>query len=174
VRPSIPEAHPLVGLLLHHCCLLGDNRERLLGESMGIATNRSFPQNKLTAVGESSQQLDPLQIGRVDVVIFALVGISAAVSWSGVVPRIHGVDPVAVAAVLGGGYTVFREALENLISRRITMELSMTIALGAALAIREFSTAVFILFFVLGVEILEELTLYRGRKAIQNLLSLLP
>ena len=76
--------------------------------------------------------------------------------------------------VAAGGYPVFREAFENLVSRRMTMELSMTLALAAALAIREFSTALFILFFVLGAEILEELTVDRGRKAIQNLLDLLP
>jgi cation transport ATPase len=103
-----------------------------------------------------------------------LVGVAAAVSWARILPRINGIDVLAVTAVLGGGYPVFREALENLIARRMTMELSMTIALAAALAIREFSTALFILFFVLGAEILEGLTVDRGRKAIQNLLGLLP
>jgi Cd2+/Zn2+-exporting ATPase/Cu+-exporting ATPase len=95
-------------------------------------------------------------------------------SWSGVVPRVAGVDWVAVVAVLGGGFSVFREALENLLARRMTMELSMTLALVAALAIREFSTALFILFFVLGAEILEEMTVGRGRRAIRDLLSMLP
>jgi Cd2+/Zn2+-exporting ATPase/Cu+-exporting ATPase len=56
----------------------------------------------------------------------------------------------------------------------MTMELSMTMALTAALAIKEFTTALFILFFVLGAEMLEQLTVERGRKAIQNLLDLLP
>src|ERR1019366_3432242 len=59
-------------------------------------------------------------------------------------------------------------------ARRMTMELSMTLALAAALAIKEFSTALFILFFVLGAEMLEHLTVSRGRRAIQNLLDLLP
>jgi len=54
------------------------------------------------------------------------------------------------------------------------MELSMTLALTAALAIKEFSTALFILFFVLGAEMLEHLTVSGGRRAIQNLLDLLP
>ena len=80
-----------------------------------------------------------------------------------------------VAAVLGGGYPVFREAMENLLARRMTMELSMTIALTAALGNREVYHALrFILFFVLGAEILEHLTVDRGRKAIRDLLSLLP
>ena len=68
---------------------------------------------------------------------------------------------------------LLREALESLLARRMTMELSMTLALVAALAIREFSTALFILFFVLGAEILEGMTGGRGRKANQDLLSLL-
>ena len=112
--------------------------------------------------------------GRTDLVVFALVGIAAAISWLGLVPRVGGIDLLAVAAVVGGGWTVFREAMENLLARRMTMELSMTLALAAALAIREFSTALFILFFVLGAEILEEMTVSRGRKAIRDLLALLP
>ena len=50
----------------------------------------------------------------------------------------------------------------------------MTIALVAALAIREFFTALIILLFVLIAEMLEELTVDRGRHAIQTLLALLP
>ena len=50
----------------------------------------------------------------------------------------------------------------------------MTIALTAALAIREFTTALFILFFGLGAEILEHLTLDRRRKAIRDFWSQLP
>lgn len=138
---------------------------------MGIATNHSLPQAEIASAPHPS----PEHHGeRVDLFIFALVGIAAIVSWAQILPRIHGIDVLAVTAVLGGGYPVFREALENLVARRMTMELSMTIALVAALAIREFSTALFILFFVLGAEILEGLTVDRGRRAIENLLALLP
>jgi len=56
----------------------------------------------------------------------------------------------------------------------MTMELSMTIALGSALAIREYFTALIILLFVLIAEMLEELTVGRGRRAIQTLLDLMP
>jgi P-type Cu+ transporter len=141
---------------------------------MGVAANHSFPRPNLTSPAEDGVSPHHPQQGRVDLVIFALVGLAAAVSWFGIVPRVHGIDLLAVAAVLGGGFPVFREALENIVSRKMTMELSMTIALAAALAIREFTTALFILFFVLGAEILEDLTLRRGRKAIEDLLSLLP
>jgi heavy metal translocating P-type ATPase len=54
------------------------------------------------------------------------------------------------------------------------MELSMTIALLAALAIGEFFTALVITGFVLAAEVLEGLTVGRGRRAIQSLLDFLP
>src|SRR5262249_40628555 len=58
--------------------------------------------------------------------------------------------------------------------RRMTMELSMTIAIGAALAIGEFFTALVIVLFVLIAEVLEGLTVGRGRRAIKDLLDVLP
>ena len=140
---------------------------------MGIAANHSIP-NPEAVTQESGSVVEQSHGQGVDLFIFAMVGIVALVSWARLVPQINGIDFLAVTAVLGGGYTVFREALQNLVARRMTMELSMTIALVAALAIREFTTALFMLFFVLGAEILEELTLDRGRKAIHNLLALLP
>ena len=50
----------------------------------------------------------------------------------------------------------------------------MTIALAAALVIREVFTALVIVFFVLIAEALEELTVGRGRQAIRDLLTFLP
>ena len=54
------------------------------------------------------------------------------------------------------------------------MELSMAIAIVAALAIREIFTALVITLFVLVAEILEGLTVSRGRTAIRHLVGLLP
>ena len=54
------------------------------------------------------------------------------------------------------------------------MELSMTIAILAALAIGQFFTALVIVLFVLIAEVLEGLTVRRGRTAIRDLLNLLP
>jgi cation transport ATPase len=65
---------------------------------------------------------------------------------------------IGLAATLIGGYPIFKEAFENIIERRMTMELSMTIALVSALAIGEFFTALVIAGFVLAAEILEGLT----------------
>src|SRR6202051_1510764 len=75
---------------------------------------------------------------------------------------------------LAGGYPIFHEAVENILERRMTMELSMAIAILAALAIREVFTALVITLFVLVAEVLEGLTVGRGRSAIRHLLDLLP
>lgn len=104
----------------------------------------------------------------------ALVAIAAAVAWTRAVPQFHGFDFISLAAAMIGGYPVFEEAISNLLARRMTMELSMTIALVSALAIRECFTALIILLFVLVAEMLEELTVGRGRRAIQSLLNLMP
>src|SRR5258708_6726602 len=56
----------------------------------------------------------------------------------------------------------------------MTMELSITIALLAALGIGEFFTALIITGFVLAAEVLEGLTVGRGRRAIGDLLDMLP
>ena len=56
----------------------------------------------------------------------------------------------------------------------MTMELSMTLALVAALCIGQFLTALVIAFFVLFAELVEGYTVGGGRRAIQNLIDALP
>jgi heavy metal translocating P-type ATPase len=81
---------------------------------------------------------------------------------------------VGVICTLVGGFPIFHEAYDNIVQRRMTMELSMAIAIVAALAIREIFTALVITLFVLVAEILEGLTVGRGRTAIRHLVGLLP
>jgi len=84
------------------------------------------------------------------------------------------ITAIGVACTLVGGFPIFHEAYENIVQRRMTMELSMAIAIVAALAIREIFTALVITLFVLVAEILEGLTVGRGRTAIRHLVGLLP
>jgi len=84
------------------------------------------------------------------------------------------VSVIGIAATVIGGYPIFKEAFENIVERKMTMELSMTIALLSALLIGEFFTALVITGFVLAAEVLEGLTVGRGRRAIQSLLDFLP
>jgi heavy metal translocating P-type ATPase len=100
--------------------------------------------------------------------------IGAGLVWFRVWEPFPHVSPIGVAGVIFGGWPIFREAFENLRERRMTMELSMTIALLAAVGIGEFVTALIITAFVLAAEVLEGLTVGRGRRAIGDLLDLLP
>src|SRR5579862_2769502 len=102
------------------------------------------------------------------------VALAAAAVWFHMWEPFHLVSVIGLTAALIGGYPIFKEAFENIIERRMTMELSMTIALVAALAIGEFFTALVITAFVLAAEILEGLTVGRGRRAIQDMLDFLP
>ena len=83
-------------------------------------------------------------------------------------------DWLAFAGTIIGGFPIYKEAWENLLKRRMTMELSMTIALLSALAIGQFFTAIVIAFFVLFAELLEGYTVSGGRKAIEQLVNALP
>jgi Cd2+/Zn2+-exporting ATPase/Cu+-exporting ATPase len=109
-----------------------------------------------------------------DLVRIAFVAVAAAAVWFRLWEPFDHVSVIGIVATLIGGWPIFREALENLRDRTMTMELSMTIALAAALAIGEFFTALVITVFVLAAEVLEGLTVARGRNAIRDLLDLLP
>jgi P-type Cu+ transporter len=109
-----------------------------------------------------------------EVARIAFVAIASAAVWFRVWEPIQSVSVIGVIGLLVGGWPIFKEALENLISRRMTMELSMTIAIVAAAAIGEFFTALVIALFVLVAEVLEGLTVSRGRHAIHDLLDFLP
>ncbi|HVH73236.1 MAG TPA: HAD-IC family P-type ATPase, partial [Candidatus Dormibacteraeota bacterium] len=111
---------------------------------------------------------------RADLVRIGFVALAALAVWFRIWEPFPHVSVIGIAATLIGGYPIFKEALENIVERKMTMELSMTIALLAALAIGEFFTALVITGFVLVAEVLESLTVGRGRSAIRRLVGLLP
>lgn len=103
-----------------------------------------------------------------------LVAFAAAAVWFQIWEPFPAVSLIGVGGLLVGGWPILKEAFENILQRRMTMELSMTIAIVAAAAIGEFFTALVITLFVLVAEVLESLTVGRGRKAIRDLLEFLP
>lgn len=109
-----------------------------------------------------------------DLVRIGFVALAAAAVWFRLWEPFAQVSVIGIVATAIGGWPIFTEAFENLRERTMTMELSMTIALLAALAIGEFFTALVITVFVLAAEVLEDLTIARGRSAIHELLDLLP
>jgi Cd2+/Zn2+-exporting ATPase/Cu+-exporting ATPase len=129
----------------------------------------AYPDHEDHAGHEHHGTLEWIELARIGFVALCAVAVGFSV-W----------EPFAKVSVIGsvgaivGGWPIFAEALENLRERRMTMELSMTIALVAALAIGEFFTALVITAFVLAAEVLEGLTVGRGRRAIRELLDFLP
>jgi Cd2+/Zn2+-exporting ATPase/Cu+-exporting ATPase len=118
---------------------------------------------------EGSEKIDWIELARI-----AFVAVAAIAVWFRVWEPVARVSVLGLIGTIGGGWPIFHEAWENVRERRMTMELSMTIALVAALVIGEFFTALVITAFVLAAEVLEGLTVGRGRRAIQDLLAFLP
>jgi Cd2+/Zn2+-exporting ATPase/Cu+-exporting ATPase len=104
----------------------------------------------------------------------AFVALAAAAVWFRFWEPFASVSMIGILGVIVGGWPIFKEAAENIVARRMTMELSMSIAIVAAAAIGEFFTALVITLFVLVAEVLEGMTVSRGRRAIHDLLDFLP
>jgi cation transport ATPase len=123
---------------------------------------------------ESSEVDEHFRLERTEVARILLVALGAAAVWFRFWEPLTQVSIIGLAAALVGLYPILREALESIWERRMTMELSMTIAIAAALAIGQFFTGLIIILFVLIAEILEHMTVSRGRRAIRDLLDFLP
>jgi len=145
---------------------------------MGVkdsVVNTAGPKQESSLPGHADMGDDhahPLNWRDVNRVLFVAAAVGA-IWFLGGAPNPY-VTGIGVICALVGGFPIFHEAYENIIQRRMTMELSMAIAIVAALAIREIFTALVITLFVLVAEILEGLTVGRGRTAIRHLVGLLP
>ncbi|WP_368266709.1 heavy metal translocating P-type ATPase [Corynebacterium ulcerans] len=81
---------------------------------------------------------------------------------------------IAVLGLVVGCWPIALEAFEDLRHRKMSMELSMFIAIVASAAIGEWITSLVITAFALAAEILEDLSLDRGREALTDLMTFLP
>ena len=118
---------------------------------------------------ERDHVLSRIEAGRI-----ILVAIAAAAVWFRVWEPLPTVSLIGIIGVLIGGWPIFKEAAENAAARRMTMELSMSIAIIAAAGISQFFTALIITLFVLVAEVLEGMTVSRGRRAIRDLMDFIP
>lgn len=96
------------------------------------------------------------------------------ISLSGVWKPIFPIDFIAIGGTLICGFPMFREAFEAVRERKMSMELSMAIAVLACLAIGQFTTGLVITFFVLLAELLEDMTVDNGRAVLKKIAALLP
>ena len=111
-----------------------------------------------------------------DVVRIAVVGVAALGAWIAGTTGTPGWAVGAAGAVVlaVGCWPLLVEATGDLRERRMSMELSMLLAIVAAAAIGEWVTALAVTVFALCAEVLEELSMDRGRDALTDLMSFLP
>jgi len=111
---------------------------------------------------------------KTDIARMVYVAVSAALSalnlWRYVLP----VDVPSIVATFIGGYPIFRHAYFNLRSRDVTMEVAMSTGMVASLLTGEYFAALVIALFTLLAEYIEELTVERGRRAVESLIDLSP
>ncbi|MDR7420443.1 MAG: cation-translocating P-type ATPase [Armatimonadota bacterium] len=82
--------------------------------------------------------------------------------------------PVAVAAVLIGGWPIFRRVVLALRAHNVTPHALMTLGIVGALAIGEYGAAAVIVFFMRVADFLDAYTAGRARQAIRGLVALQP
>ncbi len=113
-------------------------------------------------------------ISRLDLARIAFVALAAAGSWCVNDAYRSLLIPAGIGVIVVGAWPMLLEAAGHLRERRMTMELSMLLALLAALATGSVFVALMITAFVLIAEVLEGLAVTRGRHAIRDLLAYLP
>lgn len=111
---------------------------------------------------------------KLDLIRLAIMVVALLLSWFEIWKNFASFDFIALAATLIGGYPMFEEAFEAVRKRKMTMELSMSIAVIATLLIGNYFTGLMITFFVLIAELIEDFTVDRGRNVIEKLVELLP
>ena len=106
-----------------------------------------------------------------------IVGVAIIISW--LLSRYQigpGIIAIALAifATLFGGLQRFISGFKDIFNRRITVNVFVTVALIATVAIGEFITAAILIFIMSAVGAFESYTLDKTRKSIRSLLDLAP
>lgn len=157
-----------------------------LVEPTPLALNRAAPSAASPSVPSPAQAAQPAQpearrpllerLEADDAARIALVAVGALAAW---ITRLAGAPGWTVAAIgsavlLTGCWPIVVEAWGDLRERRMSMELSMLLAIVAAAAIGQWGSALLIALFVLVAEVLEDMCMERGRDALTGLTSFLP
>nr|MDO8081508.1 cation-translocating P-type ATPase [Candidatus Freyarchaeota archaeon] len=108
-----------------------------------------------------------------DIIRIASIGILMFLSWANLLPSYEGYD-VSVIAVALGAYPILKDAFFSLKAKEIDVSVFMSIAIIATVLLGQFLAAAAITFFVLIAWFVEEFTVNRSRKAIQEIMETAP
>jgi Cu+-exporting ATPase len=106
---------------------------------------------------------------RMGFVLFLIV-----LGFTGLSSRIVSFDVFSMAAIIIGGYPLFRHAARDILNKNITAEVFMALGVATATAIGEFRSAAIIAFFMLISEYIDSFTMEKSRRAIKELINLAP
>ena len=122
---------------------------------------------------ETGKFLEVLVIAIVPIIVGILIILSWALSYLQVVPfYISG--GLALAATLFGGYLRFLSGFRDIWHRKITVNVFVTVALVATMAVGQFLSAALIVFIMAVVGAFESYTLDKTKKNIRSLLNFAP
>jgi len=122
---------------------------------------------------ETSVYWDALVFGLVPIIVGILIITSWALSFFQIGPfYVNG--SIALAATLFGGYTRFVSGFRDMYRRKITVNVFVTVALIATMAVGQFLSAALIVFIMAVVGAFESYTLDKTKKNIRNLLDFAP
>ncbi|HPA19158.1 MAG TPA: cation-translocating P-type ATPase family protein [Verrucomicrobiae bacterium] len=116
--------------------------------------------------GQESRPLDTLGLA-------ALVGAGMVLSGTGLVPSVAGIPTNAIGAILGSG-PILWAALRELLKFRLSADLAVLLAAGAAIAIGQYFVAAEVILIMLIGGFLEGIAVQRTRGAIRALIRMAP
>jgi len=108
-----------------------------------------------------------------DILRIGFIGFLMFVSWANLLPSYMGYD-VSLVAVAVGAYPILKDAFFSLRARKIEVSVFISIALIATVILGEFLSAAAITFFVLTAWFVEEFTVDKSRRAIQEIVEIAP
>ncbi len=118
---------------------------------------------------------DALVFGLVPIIVLILIITSWVLSFYLTGPYITYVSGgIALAATLFGGYTRFVSGFRDMYHRKITVNVFVTVALIATMAVGQFLSAALIVFIMAVVGAFESYTLDKTKKNIRSLLNFAP
>jgi Cu+-exporting ATPase len=134
-------------------------------------------------VADARAEVSPRRRSLADRLGLAFVSIVALVALFGIVGERLGIVEalterlpawLLIAAVVLGGYPIFRNVVRALRNRQVTSHALMTLGIVGAVAIRQYAAAAVIVFFMRLADFVESYTTERSRQAIKELLKLAP
>lgn len=139
------------------------------GYSVPVDTEEQAPASPLVGFQRSILTLFGVAFG--GVLFIVIVG-----EWLGLFETISDRIPwpIGLAAVIVGGYPIFRNVIRATLKRQVISHTLMSVGVLAALAVGQWATAAVVVFFMRVGEYAERFTTERSRRVVKDLMAMAP